>query len=263
MLPHPFAPLTQFKVGFTMQLAIIPPEGVNFEDAATFLVLKHYNFSDAHSVPLIKEKIKQPSGLLFGFCRCPDWFQSERVFQYMFERLGGVLWSYKQWPQTGPTIIETKTISERQEGWKFIREKGPRSDYENQFMEWTDLNVNSDTPIKGWPEAKVTIALKNYQRGRQNAKPIDRWIVTIADMKGWFINNVIAEVGGTLRQHSISWVGFTRPGKSCGATTMAFTSADVECELSRLDHDPQMPSDTQPMFVIATYIKLFQRFPSD
>ena len=43
----------------------------------------------------------------------------------------------------------------------------------NQFMEWADEQVNDPTsPISGWLEGRVKEALRNYQKGRQNAKTL-------------------------------------------------------------------------------------------
>ena len=56
----------------------------------------------------------------------------------------------------------------REEGYKFIRGHGPRSNNKNQFMEWTDEQVHlPGGKIEGWNEGKVKEALNNYYRGFQ------------------------------------------------------------------------------------------------
>ena len=62
----------------------------------------------------------------------------------------------------------------RVEGYKFIRDKGPRSNNQNQFMEWIDEHVNKEgSAIFGWPEGKVKEVLSNYAKGRANAKTLE------------------------------------------------------------------------------------------
>ena len=64
--------------------------------------------------------------------------------------------------------------SAREEGYKFIRDFGPRSNNRNQFMELADEQVHMPGgKPEGWNEGKVREALNNHYRGRQNAKTLE------------------------------------------------------------------------------------------
>ena len=234
-LPSPFGPRTNFEVAYTLQLAIVPTtQGVAFLDATSFDIIKHYSFNETHATPLLKEKVKQEAGLMFEFQRIPDWLGMERVFQYLFERVGGMIYSYKLWPMEVQGKTKSMKPGARRAGWAFIRDKGPRSNNMKQFMEWADewCNERDDSPIFGWCEGKVTHALGNYAKGRANAKPIDYCPITLLSFKPWFLNEVLRSMLGSLRQHALNWVGATRIGKSHGNKTVAYTASGVEIDLA-------------------------------
>ena len=47
-------------------------------------------------------------------------------------------------------------------------------------MEWTDTQIHTaGSPIENWQEAKVVNALNNYMRGRQNAKSVEYWPLSL------------------------------------------------------------------------------------
>eukprot|EP00959_Pyramimonas_sp_CCMP1952_P170889 3571033-Pyramimonas_sp.AAC.1 len=101
-------------------------------------------------------------------------------------------------------------------GYKFIREKGPRSNNANQFMEFADReSARPESPIFGWEEGRIERALNNYARGRANAKGLAIWVLTLRDFDPWFLNEVIRPIlASTLRGFGVAWLGKTRVGKS-------------------------------------------------
>ncbi|CAK0822912.1 unnamed protein product [Prorocentrum cordatum] len=144
------------------------------------------------------------------------------AFQFMLEKLDGYQMRYftiKPQRERKQPLEE----DERAQGYTFIREHGPRSNNRNQFMEWADAGVNREgSKIFGWPASKVETALRNYQKGRTNAKPISRWSLTLKDFSGWFLNGVLRLMIGTLHTHGVMWVGKSRVGKSNGSKTPAW-----------------------------------------
>ena len=63
--------------------------------------------------------------------------------------------------------------SARAEGYRFIRDFGPRANNRNQFMEWADEQVH--TPggkLEGWNEGKVREALSNYYRRQTECQDV-------------------------------------------------------------------------------------------
>ncbi|CAK0881766.1 unnamed protein product [Prorocentrum cordatum] len=144
------------------------------------------------------------------------------AFQFMLEKLEGYQMRYftikpqreRKQPLQG---------GERAQGYTFTREHGPRSNNRNQFMEWADAEVNREgSKIFGWPASEVETALRNYQKGRANAKPISRWSLTLKDFSGWFLNGVLRLMIGALHMHGVLWVGKSRVGKSSGSKTLAW-----------------------------------------
>ena len=96
-------------------------------------------------------------------------------------------------------------------------------------MEWTDDQVHlPGGPLEGWPEGKVKEALHNYYRGRQNAKTIEYWPLTIKSFAAWFLDGVLVKMLPAMRQHSITWLGRTRVGKSLGSKTILFAQSKFE-----------------------------------
>ena len=144
------------------------------------------------------------------------------------------------------------TKDQRKAGYEFIREKGPRSNSKNEFMEWTDDHVHDDNgPISGWPEAKVSIALNNYLKGRQNARALTYWVLTLKSFNGWFMNTVLVKMRGTLFNYGLMWIGKSRIGKSAGSKTIGFS-------LSKYSIDKGEQQDMYvPSFI--AYISSFSR----
>ncbi|CAK0844870.1 unnamed protein product [Prorocentrum cordatum] len=114
---------------------------------------------------------------------------------------------------------------EREQGQTSIRDHGPRSNNQNQFVEWAGTEVNREgSKIFGWPAAEAETAMRNRQTGRTNAKPITRWTLTVKDCAGWFLNGIISPMNGTLRMHGVMWIGELRAGKSNGGCDFAHGS---------------------------------------
>ena len=99
-------------------------------------------------------------------CHCFEWGGQNRAgllaLNYMFNQMDGLqirFWSI----QPKMTIKKTPDNAAREEGYRFIREKGPKTNNRNQFMEWTDQQIHTPgSPIEGWQEGKVVTALTNY-----------------------------------------------------------------------------------------------------
>ncbi|CAK0837766.1 unnamed protein product [Prorocentrum cordatum] len=132
------------------------------------------------------------------------------AFQFMPEKLEGHQIRYftiKPQHERKQPLEE----DEHAQGYTFIREHGPRSN-----------NNREGSKIFGWPAPKVETALRNYQKGRTNAKPISRWSLTLKDFSGWFLNGALRLMIGTLHMHGALWVGKSRVGKSNGSKTLAW-----------------------------------------
>ena len=140
----------------------------------------------------------------------------------------------------------------REDGYRFIKEFGPRSNNRNQFMEWTDEQVHMPGgKIEGWSEGKVKEALPNCLKGCQNAKALEYWSFTLKSFVGWFLETVFSKILSTIRQHAITWIGRTRSGKSLGSKTVLFCQSKFEINAAERD-------DLRPSIVTAKHLDFFK-----
>lgn len=122
-------------------------------------------------------------------------------------------------------------------------------------MEWTDEQVHlPGGPLEGWQEGKVKEALHNYYRGRQSAKTIEYWPLTLKSFEAWFLDDVLVKMLPTMRQHSITWIGRTRVSKSFGSKTVLF--AQSKFEITQADRQDLVPS-----IVTAKHLDFFKAEP--
>ena len=123
------------------------------------------------------------------------------ALNHMLDRMGGMqirIWNVLPNSEKKTTLHQAA----REQGYKFIRDHGPRSNNRNQFMEWTDERVHlPGGKLEGWQEGKVKEALKNCFRGRQKAKTIEYWPFTSKSFVAWLLDDVLVKILSTLRQH--------------------------------------------------------------
>jgi hypothetical protein len=257
-LPEAFRLKKEPGVPYTMQIIIVPcaaPDGPcdgELADKTHHHIVKH--------VYLHKNKLfaKQCLEMCFGVGNVVEWGGYNRngllAFNYMMDRSGGKQIRY--WTvQPKFEKKQTQDQTSRADGYKFIRDKGPRSNNMNQFMEWTDEWVNTvGSKIENWNEGKVKEALSNYSRGRQNAKTLEYWPLTLKSFVAWFLNDILVHMLGSLRQHSITWIGRTRVGKSLGSKTILFAQSKYEIEI-----DERV--DLIPSIVTAKHLDFFKAEP--
>ena len=106
--------------------------------------------------------------------------------------------------------------------------------------------------IQGCAEGKVKEALNNHMKGRRNAKTIEYWPFTLKSFVAWFLNQILVFTLGTLRQHSITWIGRARTGKSLGSKTIMFAQSKYEIDLAERD-------DLVPSIITAKNLELISK----
>ena len=125
---------------------------------------------------MIVEKVSE--NLVVGEAFQPYWtvpantMSCKKVLQLLFETLIGTTFLYNSWASDDIKQGNSDSITTDQctAGFTHIREKGPRSNAQNEFVEWTDQEVNSqESPIFGWSEGKVKESLANYSKGKTGA----------------------------------------------------------------------------------------------
>ena len=231
-LPEPFNLKKEPSVPYSMQIIIQtaqPPPGGD-TDGSYVHIFKHV-YLHRNKVPA-SDCVQMCHGTPLRF----DWGNHTRLaltgLNFMLDKMGGKqlrYWFIK------PKFEKKISIDQqaREEGYKFIREFGPKANNRNQFMEWTDEQINTPgSKIEGWCEGKVKEALHNHMRGRQNAKTIEHWPFTLKSFTPWFLDNVLSKMLPSMRQHAITWIGRTRTGKSLGSKTVLFCSRNPNTRLT-------------------------------
>ena len=231
-LPPPFSLKKEPSVPYTLQIIIQsaapPPKGD--PNGAYVHIFKH--------VYLHRNKVSASECVQMCWSNPLrfDWGNQPRValmaLNFMLDKMGGKqvrFWLIK------PKYEKKVSLDQqaREDGYKFIREFGPRTNNRNQFMEWTYEQIN--TPggkIEGWSEGKVKEAPRNHMRGRQNAKTLDYWPFTFKSFTTRFFDKVLVKMLPAMRQHAITWIGRTRTGKSLGSKTVLFKQSKYEIDLA-------------------------------
>ena len=250
-LPEPFRLRKEPTVPHYTQIVILPstsPQQQASEDKRV-RIIKH--------VYLNKNKIfsKDCMDMCFGQPMKINWGNFSRnglvAFNYLLDNMRGK--QCRHW-MVSPKF-EKKATSEqagRDAGYRFIGDRGPRSNNKNQFMEWTDEHINlAGSPIEGWSDGKVQQALLSYMRGRQNAKTLEYWPFTLKSLAGWFFDEVLVRLG---HLHAITWIGKTKTGKSLGSKTILFTQSKFEIDAAGRD-------DLVPSIVAAKHLDFFKAEP--
>ena len=251
-LPEPFRLKKELNVPYSMQIVIVPSHIPPDANQSYVDIFKH--------IYLHKNKVssKDCMASCHGMPVRFEWGNQTRLalmaVNYMMDRAGGM--QIRQWtisPKFEKKITMDQTA--REEGYRHIRDHGPRSNNRNQFMEWTDEQVHlPGGKLEGWPEGKVKEALMNYYRGRQNAKTLEYWPFTLKSFVSWFLDDVLVKMLPSMRQHGITWIGKTRAGKSLGSKTVLFAQSKFEIDAAGRD-------DLVPSVVTAKHLDFFKAEP--
>ncbi|CAE7631905.1 unnamed protein product, partial [Symbiodinium sp. CCMP2592] len=253
-LPEPFNLKKEPSVPYSMQIIIQtaqPPPGGD-TDGSYVHIFKH--------VYLHRNKVSASDcvQMCHGTPLRFDWGNHTRLaltgLNVMLDKMGGKQLRY--W-LIKPKFEKKVSIDQqaREEGYKFIREFGPKANNRNQFMEWTDEQINTTgSKIEGWSEGRVKEAHHNHMRGRQNAKTIEHWPFTLKSFTPWFLDNVLSKMLPSMRQHAITWIGRTRTGKSLGSKAVLFTQSKYEI-------DPADRADLVPSILTAKHLDFFKAEP--
>jgi hypothetical protein len=211
MLPVPYKSKTEILVPYTLQIAARPePDGKH-------TIVKHYTFSQKVNVQLLKAAAV---GVAYAIEFGKNFRCGAKGFQYMFESLGGYQVRYFALKHDGPKRI--KSSGELQAGFDFIRLRGPRSMHNNLMTEWTEIHINTEgTPIYGWNAGLVEKSLRNYAASNALAEPVLFYPLTLKDVSGWFLDDVLAPIVPHLLDHTVLFLGEPGRGKTVIAEILA------------------------------------------
>jgi hypothetical protein len=205
-LPSPLKPKAKLEVGYTMQLAIVPQEGAPDKD----IIIKHYKFTKPIGVDVFKSRLQQADGILFALDKTTDWFRGFMVFQLLFERLGGLRFTYYAWPTQQVGRDKTKKLKSQDEiraAYQFMKDEGPRTNGDCEQNIWVDIQMNDpDSPCFYMDKGTMFKALEKYSEG-SNLVKVQRYyplflsdiskqgLVILAMLLPLFLNSTLLLVG--------------------------------------------------------------------
>lgn len=202
------------------------------QDNGKLSVVKWYIFDQKQRIADLQDI------LIYGLAYQPSWVAPahnitvKKVLLCLFQRLPGTTVLYMNWVGDENRKEETVYDAEkRHEGWKFIRDCGPKANNLNQFVEWTDEWVNlPGSKIFGWNKGEVKESLSNYAKGKAGAKTIDQWPATLRKLYPQILDLLVIPMLKTHDVHATLWIGKTRVGKSIAPKTFGFATAGFQIQ---------------------------------
>jgi hypothetical protein len=249
-LPPPFGPNSEFDAPYTMQL------NINKQENNKWLIVKWFLFDEKQTAAKVLEKLIYGEPFEPAWCGVAYVHHVKKVLHYLFERLVGTNILYLAWAsEQQQTKKQGVNPTSRQLGYAFIQKRGPKANNMNQFVEWTDEQVNDpNSPIYEWQEGRVKESLSNYAKGTVGAKTLTQWAVSMRKFHPHFLNRLIIPMCKTHDIHSVLWVGKSRAGKSTASKTMCFCISAYQ-----IDHHAR--PDLSPSVVTARKIDFFRLEP--
>ena len=228
-------------------------------------------FASSASILAIKAALAYGEFLVITNDQSHDRLRAARVFQHMLQTMGGKGVQYLYESLEDKPGLKRKAVDAEEkrprhdprdltriaEGYAYMRgPEAPKSNNRGQINEWADIKVNDPSCVLyNWPEGKVKEYLKCLMLGRQTAKTIDFWILTLKDFKPWFLDTVLSKMIGKHRSEGIWWIGRTQCGKSAGSKTLAMAISKREVDLAALE-------DLAASIVTAKYVDMFRGEPN-
>ena len=216
--------------GTKMTLCVRPNQGT-----PDYTIIKKYDFeypwSVAHAEMLIHGEAMQVRYI------APQVQLSKRVFQYIFEVMGGLL---LLWQRIGNAEddAEDKRIDD---GYDYIEKTAPRSTSGTLIARWMDKSLlKANCPIFGWSAQKVEKAVKNLQSGGNLSKCRLRYPLTLRDLSPVLMRYIIGPHLASLRRKSMVMVGENNIGKTPCMETLCFAFAFYWVEKDGVNGVPQV-----------------------
>ena len=235
-LPEPLALKDALPIPFTFQLVF------RKQNDTTYEVLKHYIFSQKIDVRGLQ---RVATGDLFTIDYGKNFRSGSQGFQYLLEKVAD--YAILAFQFTAKPKSKCKEKSALEQGFSYIQSEGPRSNMNNQWTEWAEIEVNREgSPIYGWNTSLVKESLKGYATGNVFVQPTFNLYLTMHDLSAWFLEDVIFPLLPDMKNKTLVLLGNAGAGKTPAASAIAM--AFSEYWLLRGDTAETM----QPSFRIAS-----------
>ena len=248
-MPDPIKPKTVIEgFGYYMQVSATEKSPKKWD------IIKHYTFDEPQKYTFLKERIVQGEMCLMSWWKA-NTFASKKIFQKVFENLGGFQILFCDWG--GEDKADALTDEKRAAGYEYIRKWGPAANNRGEWVEWADRKTHDETtPLFGWPEAKVKEFLGARHRGKQTAKTLTQFFTTYKDLQPWMLHNIMRPIAATHQEFGVIWIGLTQCGKSLVATTHGFQVSIFQLKEGGFDL-----GEHEPSILTARYLDMFRGEP--
>jgi hypothetical protein len=143
-LPAPFNAVEDYDgSGYTMDIV------AGEQDNGKWTIVKWLEFTSPEKTSKVKTQLCH--GKAFQLCKTKFVYRATKCLHELMMQMHGAKvmnhgWQESQKGKGSGKAADTLTQSQRAAGYVFIREKGPRANNSNPFMEWADAQVHDDSP---------------------------------------------------------------------------------------------------------------------
>ncbi|CAE7628081.1 unnamed protein product [Symbiodinium sp. CCMP2592] len=81
-------------------------------------------------------------------------------------------------------------------------------------------------PLHGWSAGLVKECLRNHSASNVYARPVTNFFLTLHDVAGWFFDDVLVEILGDLKSHTLVMMGMAETGKTPVAQAIAMAISE-------------------------------------
>ena len=215
-LPKPLALKDALPMSFTLQLVF------RKQNDTTYEVLKHYTFSQKIDIRMMQQVA---SGDLFFIDYGKNFRSGSQGFQYLLERVAD--YAVLAFQFTAKPKNKSKDKSALEQGFSYIQSEGPKSNMNNQWTEWAEIEVNrEESPIYGWSTGLVKESLKGYATGNVFVQPTFNFYLTMHDLSAWFLEDVIFPLLPDMKNKTLVLLGNAGAGKTPAASAIAMAFSE-------------------------------------
>ncbi|CAE7440817.1 unnamed protein product [Symbiodinium natans] len=227
-LPPPFCPKVEICAPFKMQLAIIK---TSITDC---VILKCYTFEN-------KTNIRTVEDIAYGTLKMIDFTPNFRAgplaIQLMLKEMSHWMAYYTQISPKPPKEPKPKQeTDDLQNGFAYIKSNGPRTNMGNQQIEWAEIETKrAESPLHGWSAGLVKECLRGLTSGNVYAKTVEKFYLTLHDLSGWLLDEVLVHLLGELKAKTLVFLGLAEKGKTPAAEAIAMAVSEYHLLRDNLD----------------------------
>ena len=230
-LPEFIRPKKPLPVPYQVQIAM------RYTSARHCTVLKHYICTEKMSVRVLDDYMVVKAYLVD---LPPNHKCGHLAVQHILSQISNWLASYWRLEPKAKQPREKKPVNALQSGFDYIRTEGPRTNIGNRQVEWAEIEVNcTDGHLSGWSAGLVKECPRNHANSSVYSKPQTDFYLTLHDIAGWFLDDVLVNILGDLQTKTLVMMGFAEKGKTPVAQAIAMAMSEYHILLNSKEKDMQ------------------------